>query len=133
MKNDIKHKRGIPFPSHIVFSGLALLIQIGFFVFAVRGIAEHYFFVNALCTVMAVITVFYITNSSGKSGYKILWIIFILAVPIFGVTTYMFFGGGRVFPHVKRKMQKCEAKYLSQLDDDTSTHETLRYLSLIHI
>lgn len=132
MKINAKHKRGIPFPSHIVFSGISLLIQIAFFVFAVRGIAEHYFFVNTLCTILAVITVFYITNSSGKSGYKILWIIFILVVPLFGVTAYMFFGGGRVFPHVKRKMQKCESKYLAQLKNDDEVHETLRYSDGLH-
>lgn len=132
MKAKLKHKRGIPFPTHIVFSAVSLLVQIEFFVVMIRGLSEHYLFVNTLCTVLAVITVFYITNKSGKSSYKILWIIFILAVPIFGVTAYMLLGGGRVFPHVKRKMQKCENKYISKLPDDAETHETLRYSDGLH-
>lgn len=132
MKTKVKHKRGIPFPTHIVFSVLSLVVQIVFFVVMVSGLSEHYWFVNTLSTILAVVTVFYIVNRSGKSSYKILWIIFILAVPIFGVTAYMLLGGGRVFPHVKRKMQKCEEKYIKQLYDDQKAHETLRYSDGLH-
>lgn len=132
IKTKLKYKRGIPFPTHIVFSALSLIVQIVFFVVMVKGLSEHYFFLNTLCTILAVIMVFYITNSSGKSSYKILWIIFILAVPIFGVTAYMLLGGGRVFPHVKRKMQKCENKYISQLPRNDEVHETLRYSDGLH-
>ena len=89
MKTKVKHKRGIPFPTHIVFSAVSLIVQIVFFVAMMQGLSEHYFFVNILCTVLAIVTVFYIVNRSGKPSYKILWIIFILAVPIFGVTAYM--------------------------------------------
>ncbi len=132
MKAKLKHKRGIPFPTHIVFSALSLIVQIAFFIVTIMGLSEHHLFVNTLCTILAVIMVFYITNSSGKSSYKILWIIFILAIPIFGVTAYMLLGGGRVFPHVKRKMQKCEKKYLKQLSNDEKAHETLRYSDGLH-
>ena len=132
MKAKIKHKRGIPFPTHIVFSAVSLIIQIVFFAVMLMGLTEKYFFLNTLCTILAVITVFYITNSSGKSSYKILWIIFILAVPIFGVTAYMLLGGGRVFPHVKRKLQKCENKYIKKLPNDIEAHETLRYSDGLH-
>lgn len=132
MKQNPKRKRGIPFPTHIVFSAISLIVQIVFFVVMMMGLSENYFFINTLCTILAVITVFYITNRSGKSSYKILWIIFILAVPIFGVIAYMFLGGGRVFPHVKRKMQKSEGKYIKQLPHDTEAHETLRYSDGLH-
>ena len=77
MKPKLKQKRGIPFPTHIVFSAVSLIVQIVFFAVMIMGLSEHYFFVNTLCTILAVITVFYITNSSGKSSYKILWIIFL--------------------------------------------------------
>lgn len=132
MKPRLKHKRGLPFPTHIIFSAISLIVQIVFFIVMLKGLSEHYFFLNTLSTVLAVIMVLYITNSSGKSSYKILWIIFILAVPIFGVTAYMFFGGGRVFPHVKRKMQKCENKYKSQLPKNQDVCETLRYSDGLH-
>lgn len=132
IKTGIKNKRGIPFPTHIVFSAVALLIQIALFVLMVAGIKEHYFFINTLSTVLAFITVFAIVNRNGNPSYKILWIIFILAVPVFGITAYMLLGGGRVFPPLKKKMQKCEQKYKNKLPDDSQTHETLRYSDGIH-
>ena len=132
MKTGVKHKRGIPFPTHIIFSAVSLIVQIAVFVAMVYGLSEHYFFINTLSTILAIITVFYITNSKGNPSYKILWIIFILAVPVFGVTAYMFLGGGRVLPHVKRKMQACESKYIAELPDDTDIHETLRYSDGMH-
>lgn len=132
MKIKVKHKRGIPFPTHIVFSAVSLFIQILVFGIMVFGLSEHYIFVNVISTILAIITVFYITNKSGKSSYKILWIIFILAVPVFGVTAYMLLGGGRVFPHVKRKMQKCEEKYIKQLPYDNEIYDTLRYSDGLH-
>ncbi len=132
MKVNVKNKRGIPFPTHIVASGILLIAQLLFFVVTLQGLRQHYFFINTLCTILAIVTVFYITNRSGKSSYKILWIIFILAVPIFGVGAYMLLGGGRVLPHVKKRMYKCEEKYKKKLPDDAKVHETLRYSDGLH-
>lgn len=132
MKQNSKLKRGIPFPTHIVFSAISLIVQIVFFVIMMMGLSEHYFFINTLCTILAVIMVFYITNSSGKSSYKILWIIFILAVPIFGVLAYMLLGGGRVLPHIKKRMYKCEKKYIEKLPKNDFAYETLRYSDGLH-
>ena len=133
MKAKVKNKRGIPFPTHIVFSAVALVTQIMFFIFlAVKGLREYRLIADTLCTVLAIITVFYITNKSGKSGYKILWIIFILAVPIFGVLAYMLLGGGRVLPHIKKRMYRCEQKYIKKLPSNKAEHETLRYSDGLH-
>ncbi|MEE1054038.1 MAG: cardiolipin synthase [Acutalibacteraceae bacterium] len=132
IKLKLKHKRGIPFPTHIVLSVLALAVQIVFFAIMMRSLSKHYIFLNTLCTILAIIMVFHITNRSGKSSYKILWIIFILALPIFGVTSYLFFGDGRVLPYVKKRMMRCEEKYITQLPDDKENHDALRYSDSMH-
>ncbi len=132
IKTSVKNKRGIPFPTHIVFSMICLALQILLFVFAIMGISENYVYVNTISTVFALVTVFYIVNRSGNPSYKILWIIFILAVPLFGVLTYMLWGGGRVRPSVKKRMQRCEYKYIKKLPENKKVHETLRYSDGIH-
>ena len=83
MKFKVKHKRGIPFPTHIVFSAVSLLVQIAFFIMMVYGLSEPFFFVNTLSMVMGIATVFYIINRKGNPSYKILWIIFNLIILIF--------------------------------------------------
>ena len=132
MKLRVKHKRGIPFPTHIVFSAVSLIVQIVFFIIMVRSFSQHFFYANIISTIIGIVTVFYIINRRGNPSYKILWIIFILVVPVFGVTAFMLLGGGRVMPHLKKKMNLCESKYIKQLPDDTDVHETLRYGDGMH-
>ncbi len=132
IKTSVKNKRGIPFPTHIVFSGVCLILQILLFIFAIMGLRENYVYINTVSGIIGLVTVFYIVNRSGNPSYKILWIIFILAVPIFGVLTYTLWGGGRVMPYVKKRMRKCEKKYTSVLPENAEVHDTLRYSDGIH-
>ncbi|MDO4608659.1 MAG: phospholipase D-like domain-containing protein, partial [Clostridia bacterium] len=132
IKTSVKNKRGIPFPTHIVFSGVCLILQIALFVYMISGIREHSVYINALSTVLSFVTVFYIVNRSDNPSYKILWIIFILAIPVFGVLTYMLWGGGRVRPGVKKRMLFCENKYKQMLPQNKKVHDTLRYSDGIH-
>ena len=133
MKNvKVKNKRGIPFPAHVVFSAFFLLLQIGFLIglaynFSTKSIAVFWIF-----EIIAIVTVAVIINRRGNPNYKIAWIIFIFAFPIFGISLFILFGGGRVLPHLKNRMKKCENYYLSQLPDDSAVHETLRYDDLPH-
>ncbi|MBQ8203446.1 MAG: cardiolipin synthase [Clostridia bacterium] len=133
MKNvKVKNKRGIPFPSHVIFSAFFLILQLAFlfgvaYNFTVNSIAVFWIF-----EIIAIITVATIINRRGNPNYKIAWIIFILIFPIFGISLFMLFGGGRVLPHLKNKMRKSEQLYVSQLEDDSAVHETLRYEDLLH-
>ncbi len=132
IKTSVKHKRGIPFPTHIAFSAICLILQIALFVYMIMGIRENYVYINTLSGVLSIITVFHIVNRSDNPSYKILWIIFILVIPIFGVLTYMLWGGGRVIPYIKKKMLYCESKYKKKLPKNEKVHDTLRYSDGIH-
>ena len=133
MKNvRVKNKRGIPFPAHIILSVLFLLLQIGFLIGLVYNFTSKSIAVFWIFEIIAIITVAVIINRRSKPGYKIAWIIFILVFPIFGISLFVLFGGGRVLPHLKNRMKKCENLYLSKLPDDTSLHGTLRYDDLPH-
>ncbi len=133
MKNvKVKNKRGIPFPSHVVFSALFLLIQIGFLIGLAYNFSANSIAVFWIFEIIAIITVAMIINRRGNPNYKIAWIIFILIFPIFGISLFILFGGGRVLPHLKNRIKKCENFYLSKLPDDSAVHETLRYDDLPH-
>lgn len=133
MKNiKVKNKRGIPFPTHVVFSAFFLIIQLAFLIGLAYNFTTNSIAVFWIFEIIAIITVAFIINRRGNPNYKIAWIIFILVFPIFGISLFMLFGGGRVLPHLKNRMRKCEEFYLSQLDDDSATHESLRYEDLPH-
>ena len=86
---------------------------------------------NPLMSLIGVILVIHIITVRGDQSYKIMWIIFILLVPVFGVLAYMLFGGGRVMPHLKKRMKNCKNKYLSKIkENDCETK--LNYSDMLH-
>ena len=67
---------------------------------------QDYFWLYTLLELIGVATVIYIVNKRGNPSYKIAWIVFILALPVFGILVYLLWGGQRTFPHLKKKMKK---------------------------
>lgn len=132
LKTSVKQKRGIPFPTHIVFSAISLLLQIAFLIMLSVGILQDHRYLFAIAEVFAIITVVYLVSRRGNPSYKIAWIVFILVIPIFGILVFMLIGGGRVFPHLKKRMNKCERKYKSQLGIDEEIYDNLRYYDNQH-
>ncbi len=128
----VKNKRGIKIESRIIVSAILLLLQIVLLYLVVIGLSKHYFFFYALLEILAAITVIYIVNKRGNPSYKITWIIFILAVPIFGISVYLIWGGGRVMPHFRKRMEKCESHYAKHLENDPQVLSRLQYNDYNH-
>ncbi len=132
MRVKVKHKRGIKMPTRIIVSALLLIIQIALLFAAVYTLSEHFFTLYVICEFIGIFTVIYIVNSRDNPSYKITWIIFILLFPVFGVTMFSIWGGGRVMPHLKKKMLSCEAHYRSYLNYDDDVREGLKYNDGLH-
>lgn len=128
----LKNKRGIPFPFHIVYSGISVLAQIVFLIILGVYLSEHSFFVYTLSEIAAIVTVAYIINRRGNPNYKITWLVFILVFPIFGMMMFMLSGGGRVVPYLKKRMQFCEEKYKQQLPESEQAQSNMRYADYLH-
>ena len=109
-----------------------LLLQIVLLYAVVTRLSEQYFFFYTLLEILAAITVIYIVNKRGNPSYKINWIIFILAVPIFGISVYLLWGGGRVMPHFRKKLEKCESHYAKYLKNDSQVFSRLQYEDYNH-
>lgn len=127
MRQSVKNKRGIPIPTRIVISGIVLLFQMVILFVMLRTLSDRSVFIYTVSEILAIITVVYIVNRRGNPSYKMAWIVFILIVPIFGITVFIFFGGGRVLPHLKRKMRLCESHNMPYLKDDEEAQNALKY------
>lgn len=133
MQKEIRqHKRGIHINTRLILTIVLILLQIALFVFSVSSMAKKAFGLYSLLEFASIITVIYIVNVHGNQSYKIMWIIFILLFPVFGVIAYMLFGGGRMFPSIKKRMLACEKKYMSQLPDDSVDMNRLNYSDMMH-
>ena len=120
-------KRGIRIQTRIIVSAILLLVQFVFLFWVLYNVTAKSAALYALSMIAGIITVIYIVNRRGNPNHKIAWIIFILVFPVFGISVFLLWGGGRVFPHLRKKMEKCEAHYLPYLKDDTDVRERLRY------
>ena len=130
MKSPIK--RGIRIQTRIILSAILILIQIVYLFFALYDFTLRSAYALYFSWIAGVVMVVYILNRRRNPDHKISWIIFILLFPIFGISVYLLWGGGRVLPHFRKKMEKCEARYLPLLKHEEETHQNLKYYDLLH-
>lgn len=119
-------------PVRIIITAVILLIEIYLLFLTVTRLSEQRVWIYSVAEFISILTVLSIVNKRGNPSYKIMWIIFILLVPLFGVITYLLWGGGRVFPHIRRKLNRITAKYRTYLPDDKKALSRLNYEDMIH-
>lgn len=127
-----ERKRGIRIQTRIIISAILLLLQLIFLFYVLYDITAKSVALYALSMIAGTITVIYILNRRGNPDHKIAWIIFILVFPVFGISVFLLWGGGRVLPHLRRKMEKCEAHYLPYIKEDSKIRDRLRYYDMFH-
>ncbi len=127
-----ERKRGIRIQTRIIISALLLLLQLFFLFYVLYDITARSVALYALSMIAGTVTVIYILNRRGNPDHKIAWIIFILVFPVFGISVFLLWGGGRVLPHLRKKMEKCEAHYLPYLKEDSEVRDRLRYYDMFH-
>ena len=128
----IKNKRGFNMPVRITVSAILLIIQILLLFSVIYGVSGKSVFIYTLTMIFGILTVIYIINKRGNPDHKIAWIIFILLFPVFGISTYLLWGGGRVLPLIRKRMEKCENRYMRLLKTNNNVYEHLKYYDLFH-
>ncbi len=124
-------KRGIPIKTRTILSIVILVLQIIFIANSIINFTDKIVWLHSLARFLGIILVIHIITIRGNQSYKIMWIVFILLIPVFGVLAYMLFGGGRVFPHIKRRLEACNKKYLAPLKADDAA-DKLNYSDMLH-
>ena len=115
----------------IIISAVIIIIEIILLIKAVISFAGALIWVYTAAEIISLITVVHIITKRGNQSYKIMWIMFIMAIPLFGVITYMLWGGGRMFPGIKKRMSECENKYFSELTK-TDASDSLNFNDMLH-
>ncbi len=134
MKNSakVKHNRGIKIEPRIIISAILVVLQFAVLFGVLFKFYDYYFVLYVLQQIAAAILVIYIVNKRGNQSYKLMWIIFILAFPIFGISVYLLWGGGRVLPHLKKKMRECESHYFPYLKNSNEVLNQLKISDSSH-
>lgn len=128
MVNDMKErKRGIRIKTRVILTAFGLILALAFILVGVIELQSNFLPIYSLLELMGIITAIYIVNKRDNPSYKIAWIVFILALPVFGLIVYMMWGGQRTFPHLKKKMKTCCEKYEKYLEQDPAIPRLLQY------
>ena len=128
----IKDNRGIRIPTRIIISAILLLVQLGFLFMVLYDVTLQSAWAYIMSMIVGIGTVVYILNRRSNPDHKIAWIVFILVFPIFGITIFLLWGGGRVMPYIRKRMKTCESHYVPLLPDDSKIRDHLKYYDMIH-
>lgn len=100
-----KYKRVIA--SRLIITFIAIIFQIfwiyEFIILAVSGI-----WVNVILRILAFLFVLYVASQKSDSSYRILWLIIILSLPIFGTIMYICWGDGRTSKPLDNKLKNAK-------------------------
>ena len=124
----------------------AIALQV-FWYFIVLGLLNNLFnehlgdILNALFSILAVIFVTGLVTKRDESSYKLLWVMVIVAMPIFGAMLYLFLGNKNTGKKLGKRLEQsastlkdilCEEKndYLSDIkEEELRIGQTLEHLS----
>ena len=112
-----------------VVVSLCLLIQVGVLVFGVHYLSGYSVWFNIGMDIVAWLAVIWIVSCRTEPTYKIAWIIPILALPLFGISFYLLFGGNRLSRRLKRRMQTVQQIHMDNLTQDMRVLEREQALS----
>ena len=125
--------------SRLVLIIPAVILQILWFFVMLIGIGIFSQYINIITLVLQIIIVLDILNQRGESKYRLLWIIIVLSLPLFGIWLYLLSGNRRTSkPIIKKfnkgnknnKQIKINESNISNSIDET-TKQTLYMLNII--
>ena len=109
---------------------LIMIIQIAIIFLMTVEFYNYFIFFYIICSIFSLLMVLHIINSRANPGYKIAWIIPIMAFPIFGLLLYVLFGGNQLSKRQKAKMRNIYYKQLKYKDTHNIVMSELRYDNL---
>lgn len=126
------HKRGAKMRTRLMITAAFILLQILFFISTAYFFAGQKIWIYTVFQFISLIMVTRIVTKRGNPSYKLMWIIFILLFPLAGGLAYFVWGGGRVFPHIKKRMKKYSEGSEKFLVQDSNVKKRLIYDDLHH-
>ncbi len=107
---------------------LGIVVQAVVLLLGVGVLSGYWAWVSIALTVLSWLAVIAIVSNRTDPGYKIAWIIPILAFPVFGIIVYLLFGGNRLSRRLQRRLhdvQQIHQDNLSQSIDVLRREEAL--------
>lgn len=125
--------------NRILFTALFLILQIAWIVVSIVKLSEYSTWISVVFRVLSLGIVLFIICKEDNPAYKIVWIILIMLLPIFGGLLYLFAGNKKPSKHMNNMIQNTKSRYLPMLssygeegdrlgDTDPRSYQICRYI-----
>lgn len=92
--------------SRLVITLIAVCVQIFWIYEIVNFLAPHAIWLNMILRILAFLFVLYVANQRNEGAFKVLWLIIILTLPLFGTIMYIFWGDKKTSKPLDNKIRK---------------------------
>ena len=92
----------------VVLTGLGIVLQLAVLVLMMARFSQYFIPFYWAMVILSMAAVLWLVSSSANNGYKIAWIVLILAFPVFGGVIYLLSRGDRFTPGIRRRLQEME-------------------------
>lgn len=99
----------------VVLTGAAIAVQVAALIIMIDRFSSYFSVFYGITAAASISAVLAIANGRGNSGYKIAWIILIMAFPIFGGLFYLMFGGNRMSRFLRTRMDSMQQQLVATL------------------
>ena len=113
-------------------ASLLILLQIAVVITLIYLLSVKFLWVYTLFEFLSILLVIVLICKKGNTYYKMTWVVFILAIPLFGGIIYLIWGGNRIFPHIKKRLQYSQRDQNMYLVQNLHVESRLEYEDVHH-
>lgn len=115
----------------VVLTGLGIVLQLAVLVLMMARFSQYFIPFYWAMVILSMAAVLWLVSSSANNGYKIAWIVLILAFPVFGGVIYLLSRGDRFTPGIRRRLQEMERTMELTLRSDYQSDRVARELGSV--
>lgn len=108
------------------FVALSFLLQVVWFLVLILRLNEYSVVISFLTSILTLIVVIRLYNKGIPMGFKLLWIMVILAFPVLGLSLYLMLGRSDITRGMRLRLEKIDQGLEHWLCQDEQTMEQLR-------
>lgn len=110
----------------MIFVGVSLLLQVAWLVLLALRLNEYSVYISLFTSVLTLIIVLRLYNTRIPMGFKLLWIMTILAFPVLGLSLYLLLGHSDITKGMRTRLEKIDAGLQKWLSQDERVLASLR-------
>ena len=112
--------------SRLIITFIAVCMQVFWLYEIVNFLAPHAIWLNTILRILAFLFVLYVANQRNEGAFKVLWLIIILTLPVFGTIMYIFWGDKKTSKPLDNKLKKARKEITNTPFQNNEIYEKLK-------